>query len=85
MSIAKVSDMLMGVFGKRGGLVIDDTDNHAGHFVAITITEAAAFTTFTATGWTGTITGITFPIGMTIYADITVIKLASGSAIAYYR
>jgi len=85
MSMAKLSDMLMGIFGKRGGLIIDNTTNHPGHFVKITITEAAAFTTFTATGWSGTITGITFPAGMSIYADITVIKLASGSAIAYYR
>jgi len=85
MSIAKISDMLLGKFGKRGGLVIDDTDNHAGHFVAITFTENGAFTTFTATGWSGTITGITFVAGTTLYGDISVIKLASGSAIAYYR
>lgn len=85
MSMAKVSDMLMGIFGKRGGLIIDDTTNHPGHYCKITITENATFTTFTATGWTGTITGITFPANMSIYADITVIKLATGSAIAYNR
>ena len=85
MGMAKVSDMLIGIFGKRGGLIIDNTDPHTGKWVKITITEAAVFTTFTAAGWTGAIAGITFPVGMSIYADITVITLASGSAIAYNR
>lgn len=85
MGEAKISDMLLGILGKRGGLVIDNTTNHAANFVAFEITENAAFTTFTATGWSGTITGITFSAGTVLYGDISVIKLASGSGIAYYR
>lgn len=85
MSIAKVSDMLMGVFGKRGGLIIDDTTAHTGNWVKVLITEDTIFATFTAAGWTGTITGITFTKNAVIHADITAITLTSGSCMAFNR
>lgn len=85
MGEAKISDMLLGIYGKRGGLVIDDTSLHSGNWVKITITESAAFAVLTIGGFTGTITGITFTAGTEIYGDITAIDLASGSCIAYNR
>ena len=84
MSIAKVSDILLGICGKHGGLVIDDTDSHSGNWVKILITESAAFTTLTGS-LSGTITGITFSAGTELFGDFTVIDLASGSCIAYNR
>ena len=83
MSIARITELLEGEFGKHGGLVIDDTDSHTGAWSKITITESAAFTTLTITGFTGSVAGITFPALEEIKGDITVIDLASGSCIAY--
>ena len=76
MSIAKVSDILLGICGKHGGLVIDYTDSHIGNWVKILITESEAITT---------LTGITFSAGTELFGDFTVIDLASGSCIAYNR
>ena len=85
MNLAKVSDMLMGIFGKRGAIVLNDTDEHTGKWCKITIVEAAAFATLTMGGFSGTVTGITFPAGANIYGDITVIDLSGGNCIAYNR
>jgi len=82
MSIARITELLEGEFGKHGGLVIDDTSAHTGNWCKITITESAAFTTLTIGGYTGTITGITFSANTKIRGDITAITLASGSCIA---
>jgi len=85
MGLDKVSDILMGILGKRGALVISDTNSHSGNWCKITIGAAATFTTLTMGGFSGDVTGITFPAGAEIYGDITVIDLAGGSCIAYNR
>jgi len=78
-----INNLLLGLYGKHGGLFIDDTDAHAGKWVKITIAEAAVFHTLTISGFTGTVTGISFPAGSDICGDITAIKLTSGSCTAY--
>lgn len=85
MSIAKISDILMGVTGKRGGLVIDDTSAHTGNWCKVLIAEDTIFAVYTATGWSGTITGVTFTKNAVIYGDITAITLTSGSCMASNR
>ena len=83
MSIARITELLEGEFGKHGGLVINDTDAHTGAWSKVEIITAAAFTTLTITGFTGSVAGITFPALEEIKGDITAITLSSGSCIAY--
>lgn len=86
MDIAKITDMLMGVLSKRGALTIDDTDPHTGKWVKVVITATnTKFTTYTAKGFTGTITEILFAKGTVLYGDITAITLSQGSVVAYNR
>lgn len=71
----------------EGSTLFDDTTSRSGNWSAITILESAAFTTLTDSTRDGTssITGVTFSAGTTIYGNFTVIKLASGSAMAYKK
>ena len=86
MSITKISDMLMGVFSKRGALTIADTEVHTGNWIKVKITAAnTKFTTYTATGFTGTITEIVFAQDTVLYGDITTITLSQGKVVAYER
>ena len=73
--------------GSHGAFFINDTDSHtsAGGWNAITFTENTIFTTLTASNWSGDSTASeTFPEGLTIYGNFTVIDLASGACIAYF-
>lgn len=59
------------------------TTVNTGSIYAITIVSAAVFTTLT--GMSGdTLAGVTFPAGITIYGNFTVVTLASGSALLYH-
>ena len=74
--------------GANGAFFINDTDTHtaAGGWNAITFTENTVFTTLTVSNWSGDSTGSeTFPEGLTIYGNFTVIDLASGACIAYFK
>lgn len=73
--------------GSFGAHFITDTDQHtsAGGWNAITFIENTVFNAITTSNWSGdTITGETFPEGLTIYGDFTVIDLTSGACIAYF-
>tara|TARA_R100000152_G_C6775691_1_gene204270 strand:- start:1770 stop:2078 length:309 start_codon:yes stop_codon:yes gene_type:complete len=73
--------------GSYGAFFISDTDSHtaAGGWNAITFIENTVFNTLTASNWSGdTFTGETFPEGLTIYGNFTVIDLTSGACIAYF-
>ena len=73
--------------GSYGAFVIFDTDTHtsASGWNAITFLENTIFTTLTVGNWSGDSTATeTFPEGLTIYGDFTVIDLASGACIAYF-
>ena len=68
--------------GSHGAFFISDTDSHtaAGGWNAITFLENTVFNTLTASNWSGdTFTGETFPEGLTIYGNFTVIDLTSGA------
>ena len=71
----------------EGSTLFDDTTSRDGNWSAITILEATVFATLTDTTRDGTsaITGVTFPAGLTIYGNFTVIDLTSGSVIAYKK
>ena len=74
-------------YGPNGAYFISDTDNHAAtnSWYAITMIEDTVFATLTASNWSGdTFTGETFPKGLTIYGNFTVIDLTSGACIAYF-
>lgn len=86
MNMIKIADMLMGVLSKRGGTVIDDTEDHTGTWSKVMITAAnTKFATYIATGFTGTITEILFAQGTVLYGDITAITLSQGKVVAYNR
>jgi hypothetical protein len=65
--------------GKNGGIVISDTNAHAGTFTSILVTSNAVIT---AVG-NITITALTVTAGVRIPGEFTSITLASGSVIAY--
>lgn len=72
---------------ENGAFFISDTDSHtaASGWNAITFIENTVFNTLTCGNWSGdTFTGETFPEGLTIYGNFTVIDLTSGACIAYF-
>jgi hypothetical protein len=74
--------MIDGSLGQNGSLLITDTNAHTGNFFALSFVVASTLTALTG-NVTGTVTGITYPAGFTIYGNFTSITLASGTAFAY--
>mgnify|MGYP003108751033 CR=1 FL=1 len=73
--------------GSHGAFFINDGATHtaASGWNAITFLENTIFNTLTASNWSGNSTASeTFPEGLTIYGNFTVIDLASGACIAYF-
>ena len=73
--------------GQAGSILIDDTAQHTGAFVAITALEDAAVDESDCTDIADTMTDaadFTIPKGTTIYGFFSVFSLASGKVIAYY-
>ena len=69
---------------REGSTLIDDTAEHSGNWGAITILENTVFETLTDSTRDGSaVGGVTFPAGLTIQGNFTVIKLTSGSVMAY--
>mgnify|MGYP003126766378 CR=1 FL=1 len=74
--LANLSEKSNGSFGAH---FIADTDQHTAFI------ENTVFNAITASNWSGdTITSETFPEGLTIYGDFSVIDLTSGACIAYF-
>ena len=75
--------------GEFGAYFISDTSEHAaaGNWSAVTFIENTVFATNTASSnWSGdSIIGETFPEGLTIFGDFSVIDLTSGACIAYFK
>ena len=75
--------------GEFGAYFISDTQQHAaaGNWSAVTFIENTVFATNTASSnWSGdSIIGETFPEGLTIFGDFSVLKLTSGACIAYFK
>ena len=73
--------------GQAGSILIDDTAQHTGPFVAVTALEDAAVDESDCTDISNTMTDaadFTIPKGATIYGHFSVFSLASGKVIAYY-
>tara|TARA_R100001530_G_C4298681_1_gene149882 strand:+ start:650 stop:928 length:279 start_codon:yes stop_codon:yes gene_type:complete len=72
--------------GQAGSILIDDTSQHTGKFVAITAITDAAVDVSDCTDIANTMedaADFTLPKGVTIYGEFAVFSLASGSVIAY--
>ena len=73
--------------GQAGSILLDDTAQHTGPFVAITALEDAAVDVSDCTDIADTMTDaadFTIPKGASIYGNFSVFSLASGKVIAYY-
>ena len=70
--------------GQAGCILIDDTDEHTGVFVAITaITDAVVDISECDMSFIEDVADFTIPKGVTIYGRFASIELDSGSVIAY--
>ena len=72
--------------GQAGSILIDDTSQHTGKFVAITSITDAVVDVSDCTDIANTMedaADFTIPKGVTIYGEFAVFSLASGSVIAY--
>ena len=81
-------DLVESQMGLGGIEYAGDTVKHVAPsntpYIQITVVAAATFSEFTGDpAVTGTITGIAFPAGMTIYGRVKSFTLTSGSVIAY--
>ena len=73
--------------GQAGCILIDDTAQHTGPFIAITALADAAVDVSDCTDIGDTMddaADFTIPKGVTIFGQFSVFSLASGSAIAYF-
>ena len=70
--------------GQAGCILIDDTDEHTGPFVAITALEDAAVDVSECDmSYMEDVADFTIPKGATIFGDFVSIELDSGKVIAY--
>ena len=72
--------------GQAGSILIDDTAQHTGKFVAITAITDAVVDVSDCTDIANTMedaADFTLPKGVTIYGEFAVFSLGSGSVIAY--
>ena len=73
--------------GQAGSILIDDTAQHTGSFVAITALEDAEVDVSDCTDIADTMddaADFTIPKGATIFGHFSVFSIASGKVIAYY-
>ena len=73
--------------GQNGSILIDDTSQHTGEFVAITALEDAVVDVSDCTNIANTMADavdFTIPKGVTIFGRFEVFSLASGKVIAYF-
>lgn len=69
--------------GEAGADYYADSSAHTGNWRAITALEGAV-ASLVAENWSGTLTSVPIPAGVTIYAKkFTSITLASGKVVAY--
>ena len=72
--------------GQAGSILIDDTAQHTGKFIAITAITDAEVDVSDCTNIANTMddaADFTIPKGVTLYGEFEVFSLASGSVIAY--
>jgi len=70
--------------GQAGVVLIDDTVEHTGPYVAITaLTNAAVDVSECDMSWITDVADFTIPAGVTIYGRFASIELDSGTILAY--
>ena len=71
--------------GQAGLILIDDTNEHTGPFVAIQALEDSVVDVSECDmSWIEDVADFTIPAGLTIYGRFTSIELDSGKVLAYY-
>ena len=71
--------------GQSGCILIDDTVEHTGPFVAISaLSNAAVDVSECDMSYIDDVADFTIPQGLTIFGDFASIELDSGKVIAYY-
>jgi len=79
-----VAEAQNAALGQAGVIMIDDTDEHTGPFVAITaMTDAVVDTSQCDMTYIEDVVDFTIPKGVTIYGQFTSIELDSGTVFAY--
>lgn len=77
----RIVDILEGITGAKGGLIITDTNLHEGDWYKVSAAEASTVIATLAGNIAGT--AITLDVGAEIVGRFTGITLTSGSVIAY--
>ena len=79
-----VAEAQNAALGQAGSVLIDDTAQHTGPFVAITALEDAAVDVSECDmSWIDDVADFTIPKGVTIYGLFESIELDSGKVLAY--
>ncbi len=75
--------------GHNGALLIDDTANHTGEFMAVQVVGGASATlaapSATLVNWTDHSGSLVLDSGQTVYGQFSAIELTGGKVLAYYR
>jgi hypothetical protein len=77
------SELLNVQIGLGGSKVINDTDRHTGKWKVVTALADAVIDEYEDSKMTGSLSGITLKQGASVAGLVTVIKLTSGTVIAY--
>ena len=86
--LSAIKDASVNALGGCGTLMIDDTVEHTGPFVALTAigtADAVIDTSECTTGIEDAAATITIPEGVTIFGHFTSIELDSGAVLAYRK
>ena len=81
--IAWIKNSLQRICGRQGVEVIDDTDEHEGNWVRLTVFTSAVLESLKTTDGEILNKALTFPDTTDIFGDFVKIKLYSGSLLAY--
>ncbi len=75
--------------GHNGALLIDDTANHTGEFMAVQVVGGASATlaapSATLVNWNDHSGSLVLASGQTVYGQFSAIELTGGKVLAYYR
>ena len=85
LQVFTVQESQNAALGQAGCILIDDTNEHTGVFVAITALEDAAVDVSVCDmSFITDVADFTIPKGVTIFGRFASIELDSGKVIAYY-
>ena len=85
-SLRKIEKDTSFTLGQYGAVYENGTDAVTGNFGCITALEDSAFSSLTATNWTGDSTAsLPLKAGVTIFGNFTGFTLSSGKVVAYNK